>query len=67
MNQPQGNRRETTPRREPVTVPETVPARRAPARPAPARPANPPAPAKPQPATPGKKASSHHGVGETRR
>jgi hypothetical protein len=45
---PQANRRETTPRREPVTVPEKVPAP-APARPQPAK----PAPAKPAPARPG--------------
>jgi hypothetical protein len=45
---PQCNRRETTPRREPVRVPEKVPAR-----PQPARPAVPqPAPAKPQPVKP---------------
>jgi hypothetical protein len=49
---PQANRRETTPRREPVTVPEKVPARPAPARPEPARPAAPPA--KPVPAGPGR-------------
>lgn len=43
------HRRETTPRRQPVTVPERVPARPAPARPA--KPASPP-PAKPQPSRP---------------
>ena len=36
------NRRETAPRREPVTVPERVPARPAPARPATPKPATPP-------------------------
>lgn len=42
---PRSHRRETTPRREPVRVPEKVPAR-----PAPARPVTPaPTPAKPQP------------------
>jgi hypothetical protein len=48
---PRSHRRETTPRREPVTVPEKVPVRPQPARPAPqpARPATP----RPQPAKPG--------------
>lgn len=48
---PQANRRETTPRREPVTVPEKVPVRPQPARPAP-QPAA-PTPARPQPVKPG--------------
>jgi len=52
MSAPQANRRETAPRREPVTVPEKVPARPAPARPAEPRPATQPAPARPQPARP---------------
>ena len=42
------HRRETTPRREPVRVPEKVPARPQPVRPTPPRPApNRPAPAQP--------------------
>jgi len=48
---PQANRRETTPRREPVTVPEKVPVRPQPARPSP-QPAKPATP-RPQPAKPG--------------
>ncbi len=46
------HRRETAPRREPVTVPERVPARPVPARPAAPKPASPP-PSKPQPSRPG--------------
>jgi hypothetical protein len=49
MNAPQANRRETAPRREPVTVPQKVPARPRPRpTPQPAQPARPrprPAPA----------------------
>jgi hypothetical protein len=44
---PRQHRRETTPRREPVRVPQTVPPRPNPERPRPAAP-------RPQPATPGK-------------
>ena len=44
---PRQHRRETTPRREPVRVPQTIPQRPNPERPRPATP-------RPQPATPGK-------------
>lgn len=44
---PRQHRRETTPRREPVRVPQTIPQRPNPERPRPAMP-------RPQPATPGK-------------
>lgn len=53
MNASRAHRRETAPRREPVTVPERVPARPVPARPAEPRPVTPPPPPKPTPATPG--------------
>ena len=46
---PRQHRRETTPRREPVRVPQTVPQR-----PNPERPTRPATPVKPQPVTPGK-------------
>jgi hypothetical protein len=51
MNEPNAHRRETAPRREPVTVPVTVPTRTPAPAPAP-QPVRRPQPASPQPSKP---------------